>query len=305
MQQDDIKLPEIIDGWSLEGSPRRVDRSNIFDYMNGAGELYLGYHFSHLLVYQYRDKDDNEILVELYFMKDSRDAFGLLSLDWGGESVLLNDQVSPDRESIVPSSRALYGMGLLRVWSDNLYIRIMAFRETPDVREVILKLGKIITKDRKDPPPPDLLAVAGPGTVSGWILNKDRTAYFYSHLVLNSLYYLSHENILNLGHDTEALMTVYENKTEKEGLNRIHLLVIKYPDNGKAGIALKDFIIAYLPDLKEASHSGQNDGNQDFVQIEDGWLGYRRFEHYLVMALGCPDLKSARDVLRQVDLESF
>jgi hypothetical protein len=304
MQPFNINLPDTVDGWKLEGPPRRIDRSNIFDYMDGAGELYLGYHFGHLLVFQYRDKDDNEILVELYHMKDSQDAFGLLSLDWGGESVMLDRPTErEDRNPVVPFSRALYGMGLLRVWSDDLYVRIMAFRETPGVREVILQLGKIITAERKNPAPPDLLGIVGPETNSGWILKKDRTAYFFSHLVLNSLYYLSHENILSLNQDTEALMTVYEKNLDKNTRNRIYLLVIKYPDSNQAISALDGFINAYLPELKSQTDPGQKMENQDFFQVEDGWLGYQLLKHYLVLAIGCPDLESAQEVLKQVNFE--
>jgi hypothetical protein len=58
--------------------------------MNGAGELYIGYRFRHLDVYEYTSGSEENILVELYYMETPDDAFGLLSLDWGGESVTLN-----------------------------------------------------------------------------------------------------------------------------------------------------------------------------------------------------------------------
>lgn len=306
MQSGNINLPERIGHWKLDGPAHRIDRATIFDYMNGAGELYLGYHFSHLLVYRYRDKRGNEILVELYHMKDSRDAFGLLSLDWGGETVVLQDrEKNPHRESIIPSGRALYGKGLLRVWSDNLYVRIMAFREAPGVREMVLELGKIITLNRKNPAPPVLLDVVTPKTDSGWVLRKDRTAYFYSHLVLNSLFYLSHENILNLGHETEALMAVFEKEPPPVGGKRIHLLVVKYPDPPRSHSALDAFVSAYLPELKLKPSPAREIANQDFFQVEDGWMGYCLQNRYLSLVFGCPDVESARGILKQVNWESF
>ena len=182
MPSDKISLPESIDGWRLEGQPQRIDKTNIFDYMNGAGELYLSYHFDHLLVYEYKNKNENDILVELYHMKDSQDAFGLLSLDWGGEAVELNHSgAGKSGKSIVPSNRALYGRGLLRVWSDNLYIRILALKESPGVKEVILQFGKLITTNRESPSPPELSQIIKPSIDSPWAVKKDRTAYFYSH----------------------------------------------------------------------------------------------------------------------------
>ena len=307
MKPLNIPLPDSLEPWKLDGDPKRIDRSNIFDYMDGAGELYLGYHFSHLLVYRYRDNDENEILVELYQMKDSRDAFGLLSLDWGGEAVVLNQsEKTLEMESIVPSVRAFYGMGLLRIWSDNLYVRIMAVKETPGVKDVILELGKIITAGRKNPPPPRMVGNIRHECGSGWVLKKDRTAYFYSHLVLNSLYYLSHENILNLDRDTEAVMVVFEKNQGEKVRQRIHLLVIRYPDHRQAAAALDGFVRAYLPEMKNRPDPDMNRQSQeDFFQVEDGWLGYRLLNRWMALAFGCPDQKSGREILKQVDLQSF
>jgi IS5 family transposase len=53
--------------------------------MDGAGEIYLGYRFKRLEVQPYGSADQGEILVELYWMESSDDAYGLLSGDWGGE----------------------------------------------------------------------------------------------------------------------------------------------------------------------------------------------------------------------------
>lgn len=109
MKIDSIELPASINQWKLEGGIRRIDRTHIFDYMNGAGELYLAYHFDHLLVAEYKDGEDNDILVELYLMKSSRDAFGLLSLDWGGETVMF-DQPIKKKAAIPLCRRAVHCM---------------------------------------------------------------------------------------------------------------------------------------------------------------------------------------------------
>lgn len=306
MQTDKINLPDTIDGWRLEGPPRIIDKTNIFDYMNGAGELYLSYHFDHLLVYEYKNKSGNDILVELYTMKDSQDAFGLLSLDWGGEAVELNHPNADNSEkSIVPQSRALYGKGLLRVWSDNLYIRIMAFKDMPGVREGILRLGKIITADRSNPPPPEMLLSVKPSTDSPWTLKKDRTAYFYSYLVLNSLFYLSHENILKLNHSTEAMIVTYEREQEKREKQPARLLVIKYSDQEKAVTALDIFFKAYLPDQNKEVMPDRDRESQGFFHIEDGWMGYRLLDCFLALVFECPNKKSAQEIINQAILDTL
>jgi len=89
MQEPKPTLPKTVGTWTRPDSPQLVTAKNIFDYMDGAGELYIGYRFDHLESYEYKTQNQNNILVELYFMTTSDDAFGLLSLDWEGESVEL------------------------------------------------------------------------------------------------------------------------------------------------------------------------------------------------------------------------
>lgn len=304
MSSEQITLPAAVSGWKLEGTPRRIDSANIFEYMDGAGELYLSFHFDHLMVYEYKAPGENDILVELYFMKESRDAFGLLSLDWGGEAVDFGPPGRPGPSetarpgsSIVPPSRALYGEGLLRVWSDDLYIRIMAFRETPEVKEAILQLGKMITAGRNNPPPPEFLASIEPSADRPWKMRIDRTAYFYSHLVLNSFFYLSHENILNMDASTEAVLATFEKERPAQVKLSVRLFAIRYPDAERASAALTGFIAAYLSDKVRAMKPDQILKNSDFFQVEDGWLGYRLDERHLALAFQCPDRDTAWEIL--------
>ena len=94
-----VNLPKQAGPWVRPDAPRRINEETIFDYMDGAGELYLAYRFDHLDVYEYSapDKRLGTIKVELYWMKDPDDAFGLLSTDWGGEAVDLRGKAE-DRD---------------------------------------------------------------------------------------------------------------------------------------------------------------------------------------------------------------
>ncbi|MBW2433259.1 MAG: hypothetical protein JRF36_06635, partial [Deltaproteobacteria bacterium] len=134
-----LNLPKTVGVWKKPDSPRLIDSKNIFKYMNGAGELYLGYRFHHLEVFDYTSANQGNILVELYFMESPDDAFGLLSLDWGGEPVSYGGApAATSRKSFTSPTRALYGGGLMRFWSDDMYARIMAERETPASKEAVI-----------------------------------------------------------------------------------------------------------------------------------------------------------------------
>ncbi|MCP4155520.1 MAG: hypothetical protein GY757_47795, partial [bacterium] len=52
-----LNLPKTIGPWSRPESPRIIDSTNIFKYMNGAGALYLGYRFDHLEVFDYTSEN--------------------------------------------------------------------------------------------------------------------------------------------------------------------------------------------------------------------------------------------------------
>ena len=45
-----VNLPKSIGVWTRPDSARIIDSSNIFQYMNGEGDLYLSYNFYHLEV---------------------------------------------------------------------------------------------------------------------------------------------------------------------------------------------------------------------------------------------------------------
>ena len=153
-----LKLPRTVGAWTQSGGPKFVGPEDIFNYMDGGGELYLGYRFKRLEVQRYASADQGEILVELYWMETSDDAYGLLSLDWGGDPVALPP---PAPASASPPAtdgpRALYGAGLLRLWSGNLFARIMADHESSASKSAVQALGQAIAAGRPDPPRPQLI----------------------------------------------------------------------------------------------------------------------------------------------------
>ena len=86
-QEFSLTLPRSVDAWTRADAPQHVGPADIFKYMDGAGELYLGYRFRFLEAWEYKNPAEDGILVELYWMESSDDAYGLLSGDWGGEAV--------------------------------------------------------------------------------------------------------------------------------------------------------------------------------------------------------------------------
>lgn len=275
MDNNQIELPLKVGRWERPGTPKVIDKTNIFDYMNGAGELYLGYRFKRLEVYEYSAGDTNDILVEIYYMETSDDAFGLLSLDWEGEPVSLNgpSETKKNPDDVVPYSRAIYGQGLMRIWADKIYARILAVLETPESRDAVFALSRAVLKDSKKPARPEIIKALPAQIDNNWNVQKKRTAFFRSYLVLNSLYYLSHQNILNLGLTVDGATTSYESKLN-EGKKRIRLIYVKYETEDEAHKGLSLFLESYIPEKKLKIEADDSDLIRSTIKLEDGWMGY-------------------------------
>lgn len=294
-------LPRAVGLWTRHDSPKVITAENIFDYMNGAGELYLGYRFDHCDVYEYKAPSQKEILVELYYMETSDDAFGLLSLDWGGEAMDLASAPSKTAPDDVLWPRALYGEGLLRLWSGNIYGRVMATQDTPESREAVLSIGQAIVKDRKNFAGPELMAKLPDSLLTAWTLRRDRSSFFRTHLVLNSLFYLSHQNILDLNLGCAAASAVYERAAPSGSPNRIQFLWVEYPDPGKAKTALRRFHDAYLPEHSFSVKPGASGDTPDIFAVEDGWMAYKWQNTSVKFFFKCPDKQTARAVIDQIE----
>lgn len=296
MNADKPNLPKTVGVWNRLESPRIINSKNIFKYMNGAGELYLGYRFRHLEVFDYTSADQGNILVELYFMESPDDAFGLLSLDWGGEPVSFD--VAPaaiSNQYFKASTRALYGGGLLRLWFDYIYTRIMAERDTPASKEAVLALGKAIAGSAQYPPEPALVKILPLEIDAVWKLRVDRLSFFRSHLVLNSIYYLSHENILDLDLSAEAVSAPYQCIPSSGNPKRSQFLLVQYENPERARQALNHFHDAYLPELKKEITAD----SASLFKLEDGWLAYKLIGKHIAIVFESPDPESARAILQK------
>jgi hypothetical protein len=289
-----VSLPTQAGAWVRPDQPRRITEETIFDYMDGAGELYLAYRFAHLDVYLYPAPTPSlgEIRVELYWMRSTDDGFGLLSVDWGGEAVDLQGR-GMARQGAVPAAPphdALYGGGLLRFWSGSLYGRVMASRESPASREQVLAIARSIVNGRPaNSRPPGILSTL-PGRLGDrFVLRPDRTCFFRSHYVLNSVHYLAPDDVLGLGPTVEAVIGEY--RALPQGSDPVRLIEIAYPSADAATAGLGAFLKAYLPggDKQAAGRPLPS-----AARGEGGWFGWAAQDRHLAIVLGAPGEEAAK-----------
>lgn len=267
-----IQLPRQVEQWTRPDSAQTVTAQTIFDYMDGAGELYLGFRFDSLQVVEYTAADAYSLLVEIYYMQESDDAFGLLSLDPDGERI---DWGAAPEES---SPYALYGAGLLRLWAGPVYARVMAYQETETARRAVLELGRVIAVQCRSARPPELIKLVQP------LFPNAPVKYFRSHLVLNSVFYLASQNILDLDPSVEGIYA-------DEG--QMKVLLLHYPEAGRAAAAAQVFLLSYLPD--HPARCGE------FYLLESGYCACFHFGAYLILLFDSPDVESGRQRMQSIE----
>ncbi len=217
-------LPHEISGWIESGQDSAFGRDNIFDYMDGAGEIYLAFDFKLLFVREYTKENSPSLVVEIYEMSSSEDAYGVYTQDTDGDEVRIGQD-------------AVYAAGLLRFWKDTVFARIMAERETAETKAAVFKIGEIVAQSvTKEGKRPDLLDCLNP---SGLVSRSIR--FFHNVVSLNSHYYLASSNILNLSEKTDALLARYE--TEK---SKPWLLLVRYRTSARAKASHVQFLEIYF-----------------------------------------------------------
>jgi hypothetical protein len=262
-------LPLIVGDYKADGKDELYDRQTAFRYMDGAAEFYRSYDFKLLMVRRYLKAGHPSLLVELFDMGSSEDAFGIFSYQ-------------TEEEEVGIGQGSDYGGGLLRFWKGKYFANIFAERETSVTKKDILAIGEAIAGNiKKENPKPKLIQFLPEEN-----LLKRTIRYFHLHPILNHHYFISHENILNLEARTNAIFATYPFSGEK---SKTFLLLIQYPDQKQSEKAFKSFVKAYMP---EADSSVA-------IRIENNkWTKAQLHKQYVIVVFDAPDKGKTEDLIK-------
>jgi hypothetical protein len=228
------------------------DAESIFDYIDGAGEVYRSYNMKLLVARRFHKDGKPDIVVDLFDMGSPEDAFGVFTHDLDGENAGIGQGSN-------------YKAGLLSFWKDRYFLSVYAEEETAETKGLVFELGRRI--DGAIPglgERPDLLRHLPPDG-----LDTGRVRFFHNHSVLNYHFFVADTNILLLDQKTDAVLADYGSKGD-----RSKVLVAAYEDGGSAAKAGASFARAYMP---EAAEKG-------IVKTENGkWTAVRVHDRYVVI----------------------
>jgi hypothetical protein len=262
-------LPDSIEGWEILEEDQVYDRESLYEYIDGGAELYLSYGFSKVVNRRYSKAGRPDIIVDLFDMGTSPNAFGVFS---------------HSRETVEDNfgQGSSYTEGLLLFWKDRYYVSILASPETAESREVMFDLARKIEGaiDREGPLPAILTLLPRESLV------EESIRYFHHHIWLNSHYYIADQNILHIDENTDAVLAKYGETGE-----RSLLLLVIYQREGDAERAYRDFTVNYLPDLSR----------EPVIQIEDGtWTGCELEGELIILVFDAPTEDRVNRLMKEV-----
>jgi hypothetical protein len=262
-------LPLKVEDYKTDGKDEFYDRQTSFRYMDGAAEFYRSYDFKLLMVRRYLKAGHSPLLVELFDMGSSEDAFGIFSYQ-------------TEEEEVGIGQGSDYGGGLLRFWKGKYFANVFAERETPAARRDILTIGEAIARNiEKEGSKPKLIQFLPEEN-----LPKRTIRYFHLHPILNHHYFISHDNILNLGARTNAILATYPFSGEK---SKTFLLLIQYPDQKQAEKAFQSFLKAYMPEAVSSVA----------IRIENNkWMKAQLHKQYVIVVFDAPDKGKAEELIK-------
>ena len=267
-RQEGVVLPAAVDGWIWDGQEAPYDGRAVFDYIDGAGELYLAYGFEQLAVRRFEKADQPPLTIECYRMASAEGAFGVFSFERQGESIGIGQGSE-------------LGGGLLRFWKGRYFVSIFADGEGATVESAILQLARLTAAAIQEEGQPPRAIELIPGKDAGLVETSVR--YVTSHILLNQRLFIARDNVLGLTRETGAVLAQYGRDAAAA-----HLLVVRYPSATAAGAAYGRFMATYLPAA----------AGRDRVQTNDGrWTIARQRQEVLAVVIGAPSEAVAEALL--------
>jgi hypothetical protein len=261
------RLPRQINDWSAEPQDRIFDKKTIFSYIDGGAEVYKAYNMQQCLSRRYSTPNGPTIILDIFDMGSSEDAFGVFNHDTEGKPVNIGQD-------------ARFRSGWLSFWKNRFFVSIYMEEETAEAEKAVERLGRQVAALilQEGTRPRILLKLPSEGLVSG------STRYLHNPIVLNYHFYVSDENVLNIAADTDAVLARYQMGTEEA-----QLLLVSYPDFKLARKALASFLNHYLPDSDQV----------DIALLEDGkWSGASLKGKLLAVVLEADSRQLAESLLK-------
>jgi hypothetical protein len=122
-----------MEGWAAKGKVETYAPDNLYEYINGAAEVFLSYDFQKLATLTYENKQKNSFTVDVYRHSSGSNGFGIYS------------QERPDQgEFLTIGTEGYYETGVLNFFKDLYYVKISSFDLGENDRAVLTEVARLI-----------------------------------------------------------------------------------------------------------------------------------------------------------------
>jgi len=261
-------IPEKVNEWQRVKGAEFYDDQTIYDYMDGAGEVYKQYDFKQLFSRRFERDKNPAITLEIFDMSASMDAYGIFSHTRTGKKLDIG-QVGADMGSAIG------------FWKGKFFVYVSSEKETFHSKEAMLNLAKVVANDIREtgskPPILDLIPKEN--------LIDEEIHYSRSFILSNTRYFVATENILDIDRMTEVVIAPYRDKKKT-----FYLMLLHYPEGIRASGAEKNFLKFLRAEVSDSA----------VFQIEDGtWCGVERKNKFLVILLESESQTQTKQMLQQ------
>ena len=123
-------FPEI-KGWKQSGEIQAFLPKTLYEYINGAADLYLAYDFQELKTAEFLNEKKASVIVDIYRHKTSRDAFGIYSAE------------RPSDPNLVEiGAQGYIDKDILNFLTGNYYVKLNSFKTGPEDQEVLIAFAR-------------------------------------------------------------------------------------------------------------------------------------------------------------------
>lgn len=115
-----------LDDWTRDGSPEIYYADNLWEYINGAADVYLNYDFQKVVTLTYDGNPKKSLTIDIYEHDTPRNAFGIYS------------QEKPDEGNFLEiGTQGYYDKGILNFYFGNYYVKLMGFDLGDDEKQFL------------------------------------------------------------------------------------------------------------------------------------------------------------------------
>jgi hypothetical protein len=221
-----LSKADAVAGWQRAEDVAIFGRDMLFDFMDGAADLYFTYGFQELAVARYGDGSGNIVQLEVYRTLTDADAYGLFTYNSYGQPAAFG--VDGELES---SYR-------LAFWQRRTFVQIVAQGSVDDetLRAFGTAVSSALPAGGERPDLVDALPEDG--------LQRGSVRFFREKMALDNFLWLGPSDVLGLSADTAGVVARYQ-----VGSQEIDLLLVRFPEVSAAEAARVGLVDADLPAL--------------------------------------------------------